>query len=201
MVIPFAELFFPKNGLGLLFIHNIGFIFVIWTLGVFIFQGGYNFKSSLKGLINPGLISTIAAVIIVIFGFNKFIPAVVNDVFKTIGSPTLPVSMIVAGAQIYKLGKNALKFDLFNILIGVNRLILIPGILFLLSLFLKNYFSKEIIGIFMIVNVMPVSIISVSMAIRYGSDPELASQNIVSNHILSMITIPVFIILIKFFLM
>ena len=117
------------------------------------------------------------------------------------GNPTLPTAMIVAGAQIYKLGRNVLKFDLFNFLIGFNRLILIPGLLFLLSLGLKNYFSKEVIGIFMIVNIMPVSVISVSMALRFGSDPELASQNIVTNHILLVFTIPVFIFLIKIFLL
>ncbi len=201
MVIPFVSLFFPKNGLGLLFIHNIGFIFIIWTIGISIFQKELNFKNSLIGLINPGFITTLAATIITLAGLNKFIPKLIFDSIKTMGDPTLAIAMIVVGAQIYKLGKDAIKFNLNNILIAFNRLILIPFVLFLFAYLIKDFFSKEIIGIFMIVNVMPVSVISVSMAIRYNSDPDLAAQHVVSNHLISIITIPVYIMLIKYFLL
>ena len=160
-----------------------------------------NIKNSLKGLLNPGFITTLAATIITLIGFNRFIPKFIFDSIKTMGDPTLAIAMIVVGAQIYKLGKDAIKFNLNNILIAFNRLILIPFVLFLFSYLIKDYFSKEIIGIFMIVNVMPVSVISVSMAIRYNSDPELAAQHIVSNHLISIITIPVYIMLIKYFLL
>lgn len=201
MVIPFVTLFFPENGLGLLFIHNIGFIFILWTIGVSIFQKEVNFINSLKGLLNPGFITTLIATIITLLGINKFIPKLLFDAVKTIGDPTLVIAMIIAGAQVYKLGRDAIKFNLYNILMAFNRLILIPFVLFILSYLLKDYFSKEIIVIFMIVNVMPVSVISVSMAIRYNSDPDLAAQHVVSNHLISIITIPVYIMLIKYFLM
>ena len=202
MVIPFVELYYPKNGLGLLFIHNIGFILIVWTVGVFLFQGRLSLLQSIKGLINPGLISTFSAILITITGLNGFIPSAVSDIFKTMGTPTVAISMIVAGAQIYKLGRNAFKFNLWNILLGLNRLILIPGILFVLSIFLKNIFDlpREVLGIFMIVNAMPVSIISVSMAMRYNSDSNLAAQGVVSNHLFSILTIPFFILLIEKFL-
>jgi predicted permease len=201
MVIPFVKLFFPENGLGLLFIHNVGFIIIIWTIGIFIFQGQLNIKESLKGLINPGLVTTLFAILITLVGINKFIPRLVFDVFKTMGEPTFAIAMIVVGAQIYKLSKEEFKFSLSNITIALNRLILIPLILFILSYYIKDFFPREVIGIFMIVNVMPVSIISVSMAIRFDSDPDLAAQHVVSNHLISIITIPVFIMLIEYFLL
>jgi len=199
MVIPFVEIFFPKNGLGLLFVHNIGYILIIWTIGVSVFQEKFDFKKSIMGLLNPGFITTLIAIIITLSGLNKFIPKIAEETFKTMGTPTLAVSMIVVGAKIYNLGKEAFKFDLYNVLIGVNRLLIIPGILFLIALLLKNYFPKEVLGIFMLVNVMPVSIISVSMALRFNSDANLAAQNIVSNHLISIFTIPAFIVLIKIF--
>ena len=201
MVIPFVGIFFPENGLGLLFIHNIGYIFIIWTLGVFIFQGEFNIKKSLIGLLNPGFIITVVATIITLLGINKYIPKLLLDGINTMGSPTLAIAMIVVGARIYNLGKEAIKFNLNNILIAFNRLILIPFVLFLLSYLLKDFFPKEVIGIFMIVNIMPVSVISVSMAIRYNSDPDLAAQHVVSNHLISILTIPVYIMLIKHFLL
>lgn len=201
MVIPFVVIFFPENGLGLLFIHNIGYIFIIWTLGVSIFQGEFNIKKSLTGLVNPGFITTLAATAITLVGINKFIPKLLLDGINTMGGPTLAIAMIVVGARIYNLGMNAIKFNLNNLLIAFNRLILIPFVLFLLSYLLKDFFPKEVIGIFMIVNVMPVSVISVSMAIRYNSDPDLAAQHVVSNHLISILTIPVYIMLIKHFLL
>jgi malate permease and related proteins len=195
LVLPFAESMLPHKGAGLLFLNNLGMIIIMWTVGMFIFTGFMNVKNSLKNVLSPGLIVTIIAMVLVLTGFNKLIPTIIKDLSDNIGKPTIIISMIVAGAQIYKLGVKAIKFDLWNISLGVIRLIIIPALLLFLSLFLKSKFgvSKDTLLIFMLVNIMPVSIVSVSFALKFNTAPECASQSVVFTHIFSILTIPFFI--------
>jgi malate permease and related proteins len=199
LVLPFAESMLPHKGAGLLFLNNIGMIIIMWTLGMFIFTGLKNAKDTIKNILSPGLIVTIVAVIFVLSGLNKFIPNIVKDLSDSIGKPTVIISMIVAGAQIYKLGAKAIKFDLWNISLGVIRLIIVPVILLFLSIILNSKFnvSKDTLLIFMLVNIMPVSIVSVSFALKFNTAPECASQSVVFTHLFSVLTIPVFIYIIQ----
>lgn len=203
MVLPFAILFLPEKGAGLLFISNTGFIILIWTLGVFILNANSTRREILLKLLSPGLIVTLISIIIVLLGLNKYIPDLAFDVTKTLGEPTITIAMLIAGARIYKLGINSLKFNLWNILLGFLRLVLIPAILFFVAVLLKKFFhlNKEVLLIFMLVNIMPVSINSVTMAISYKSNADLASQGVVFTHLFSIITVTVYVLLIqKFFL-
>ena len=93
----------------------------------------------------------------------------------------------------------SLKFDRWNMGLIVVRLILVPLILFIVAWLLYVYcgVSRDIILVFSIVNLMPVSLNSVSMTIRFKSSPELAAQGIVSTTLVSSITIVAFLILFK----
>lgn len=202
MVLPFAMSMIPGKGVGLLFIHNLGYLLVLWTLGISILKGSIGLKGCLKNLLSPGLISTMIAIIVVISGMNKYIPKMLHTTLSTIGKPTLAVAMIITGARIYKLGRHALKFDKWNILLGFLRLVLIPLILFIFALILKVYFnvSREVLIIFSLVNIMPVSVNSVSLAMRFKSSPELAAQGVVFTHLFSVVTIVLNLLLIEKFL-
>jgi predicted permease len=199
MVLPLAISFIPGQGAGLLFINNLGIFLMLFTLGIIILSGSLDLKIILSNLLSPGLIATVLAIIIVLTGLNNFIPKIGFDIFETLGSPTIPIAMIIAGGRIYSLGLNALKFNFWNISLGVLRLIIIPSILLSLSFLLKYLFnlSNDVLTIFMLVNIMPVSINSISMALSYKTSPDLASQGVIFTHIFSIITIPVFIVLME----
>ncbi len=199
LVLPFATVMIPGKGAGLLFIHNLGMIFILWTFGIFILKGNIKLKEIPKRLLSTGLIATILAILTVLLKINAHIPKLIFNVLDVMGKPTVPVAMIIAGASIYKLGKNALKFNTWNISLGLLRLIIIPGLLFILTYFLKVYFNlpRETIIIFMLVNIMPVSINSISLAIRFKSSPDLAAQAVVFTHLFALLTIPIYIIMIE----
>lgn len=205
MAIPFVEVLIPGKGIGLLFIHNLGYIIILWTLGVAIFQGKRG--GFFKNLLNPGLGATFLAIFLVLTGWRAFIPAPLMAVISSLGSPTVVVALLVIGSLIYELGFKSLKFDLWNILLGIVRLMGVPALLLGLALLAKNFLifegvpliSNEALMIFMVVNLMPVSINSVSMAIRYGSSPELAAEGVVFTHLFSIITIALFLPVLKSF--
>ncbi|MFC1503943.1 AEC family transporter [Spirochaetota bacterium] len=203
MVLPFAAAMIPGKGAGLLFVHNLGYILIMWTLGVWVLQKNTGLMGSIKNLLSIGLISTVCGITAVLTGFNTYIPKIAFDILNTIGSPTVPVAMIIAGARIYRLGKHALKFDSWNIILALIRLVIVPGILFLLTLFLKQYMHlrQEVIIIFMLVNIMPVSVNSVSLAMRFKSSPDLAAQGVVMTHVFSIITVTVYMLLIEYCLL
>ena len=160
MVLPFAILYLPEKGAGLLFISNTGFIILIWTLGVAILNAKATKKEMIIKLLSPGLIITLLSIVLVLFDINKYIPKLLFDVTETLGAPTIPVAMLITGARIYKLGINSLKFNLWNITLGLVRLVIVPAILFAFGLVLKHFFNmgKEVLLIFMLVNIMPVSV-------------------------------------------
>jgi len=202
MVLPLAVAFMPQKGAGLLFVHNLGLVILITSLGVVILSGNTDVSEMLKNLLSPALIATVLSIIVVLTGYNKLIPKNIFDFMEVLGSPTIPIAMMIAGARIYKLGFKALNFNFWNISLGLIRLIFVPAILFGFSFILKFFFhaSNEVLIIFMLVNIMPVSINSVSMALSYKSSPELAAEGVVFTHLFSIITVTIFIILIQAFL-
>jgi hypothetical protein len=202
MALPLVVQFLPEKGAGLLFIHNLGFIFLMWSLGILILTGRGQMREIPRRLLNPSLLAAVAGIILVLTGVSRFIPRMAIDLLETFGSPTVPIAMIVTGARIYKMGLGSLKFNLWNLSLAAVRLILVPGLLFVLTLIFKDslHLSREIILIFMVVNLMPVSVNSVSMSYQYGTSPDLAAQGVVSTHLFSIITIVIWLMLMTLFL-
>lgn len=194
MILPFAEFFIPGKGAGLLFIHNLGYIVILWTVGVALLTKTESFKDHAKSLLSPGLIATFAGILFVITGLADIVPKGAVDIFQILGNCTIPVAMIIAGGQIASLGREALKFDKWNMQLGFVRLIAVPVLLMVPSYFLMKYtsISREMLIIFMLVNLAPVSVNSVSMAIRFKADADLTAEGVVFTHIFSIFTMMFF---------
>ncbi|OVE82198.1 hypothetical protein BVY04_01635 [bacterium M21] len=189
MVLPFADMLFPENGAALVFVHNLGIILVLWTLGISSFTGGTGLKDSAKNLLSPALLATVGSILFVMAGFSLSTSSMVGTTLSVLGSAAVPIAMIIAGGQIYNMGRRALRFDLWNISLGVVRLLIVPGVLLIPALLLRGHVSREVLVIFMVVNIMPVSVNSVSLAMRYKSSPQLAAQGVVFTHLFSLITV------------
>lgn len=202
MVLPFAITLLPAKGAGLLFLHNLGMILMIWLLGVPMLAGKYNFRKSMKQLLTPGLIITVLSILLVLTGLNVYIPTVVTDTIETTSGATIIVSLLVVGSQVYKMGGKALKFNAWNIQLALVRLVIVPLLLFGVALLLRRYtsVSRETLIIFTLVNSMPVSLNSVSLAVRFDSSPALATEGVVFTHLFSMVTILINVLLIRLFL-
>ncbi len=202
MVLPFALLFLPKRGAGLLFVHNLGIILLLWTFCVPVLRGDHkqSLGQSLKTLAgNPTIIVTLIAIFLVLTGLNRSLPGFVVNSIELTGSSTVAIAMIVAGSRIAGEGIKALRLDVWNLLIALIRLILVPGVLLGLSLLLwqTGRFKPETLTIFMLVNIVPVGVFSVSLANRYNTAPELMAQSVALTHIIGAGTMFVWIILLR----
>lgn len=201
MALPFVIAFVPKEGTGLLFIHNLGMIICIWTIGVALLKGSFSIKDTVRLIKVPGLVATIVAILLVLTGGNKYIPDFMNGILEAAGNATLPCAMIIAGAQIYNLGWKSMNFNKWNILLALTRLVIVPAILLVPALVLKHYslVPDNMLIIFMIVNITPVSLNSVGLAIQFNSSADLAAEGVVFTHVFSILTISLYLPVIRYF--
>jgi hypothetical protein len=200
MALPFAQFMLPRKGLALLTVSNLGSTITLWVIGVSLLAGKVDSKTNLKNIFSPAMVSTLVATVFVLSGINKLIPQLVLDVFATVGQPTLLLGLIIAGTQISKLGFKAVKFDQWNLLVGLVRNILVPAAVFAVCLLLKNVLPREAIIITMLVAISPASVNSIPLAMRYGSSPVLAAEGVLFTHLLAAPTMLGFIYLIDRFL-
>jgi hypothetical protein len=193
-------LFGEKGGAALIF-SSFGAELSVWTFGVFILHGHRFSMKNLTHLLTPPMISLYCAVLFswvlsilksngCFAGYENLAPFANYSLntLKMIGSATIPLAMIVAGARIALMDfsgfSNARVWMLTTL-----RLIAIP--LAALTILKLIGLPEDTEKILMVVAVMPTSIASIMMSEIYGGDKEFMTVTVVSSHLFSIITIPV----------
>ena len=184
-------------------IYASGFVTVLnvllWTIGVIIGSKNINFKDSLKQILKvPVLYAVIIGMII--FFFKIPIPNIIKAPLSLIGALNTPLSMIIIGmifasSNIFSSLKN--KYLWFTTII---RLIIIPLVALGLVLLMKLFnIDKEILIVIYILNACPSAAITSVFAIKFNYDEKLAASCVVITTLLSIITLPLFTMLINQF--
>ncbi|MCX7695551.1 MAG: AEC family transporter [Caloramator sp.] len=190
---PVVESVYGKIGLFYAALFNIPFNILIWTAGVFIFSGRGDKKNLRRALLNPGILSVFIGLIIFLFSIS--LPTPVIKTLEMVGSMTTPLSMIIIGSTLAD-AKIKSIFEGFSVYFGsFIRLIAIPlTVYFILNLIgLKDFY----LTIPVIITAMPAAANTVIMAEKYGGNPEYASKVVFLTTILSVITIPAILMLLK----
>lgn len=190
---PVVESIYGKIGLFYAALFNIPFNILMWTAGVFIFSGRGDKQNLRKAILNPGILSVFIGLII--FLFSVELPTPIIKTLEMVGSMTTPLSMIIIGSTLAD-AKIKSIFEGFSVYFGsFIRLIAIPlTVYFILNLFgLKDFY----LNIPVIITAMPAAANTVIMAEKYGGNPEYASKVVFLTTILSVVTIPAILILLK----
>ncbi len=195
---------YDDQHMGALILSTLGAELAVWTLGMSILnmnKGGFKLKD-LKHLLSPPLVSIYFSLMLLVAMHifkTSFHNLLDNHLFlnysqKTIyqlGQATIPISMIMVGGRMGSIKiRELLKFDYW--LVTLFRLVLIPlaGVLMLRTLFPDHPF----LNVMLIVAVMPNSIASLVMSELYGGDQKLISGTILITHLVSLITIPLWLL-------
>ena len=211
--LPIVFSLYGKDGLQTLFLCNLGLQTLFWSLGVAILHGGRLDSKALKHLItNPGLIATIAGIAFALFhgatgdtlsnlaAHEPFCSAVevFVDSLRLLGQATIPVSLIVTGAQIASATMLQKRPTKALSGIALNRLILAP-LLGIAMLWLFNFYfpvlSAAQINVLAIVLLMPVSVTSTVITDRMNQDTALAAQAVLYTTLASIVAVPTMFIL------
>lgn len=172
-----------------LFLFLIGFNLIIWPLAIYILSFSKKAKLEFDNLFNPPVIAALLGIVAVFLGLNRFIPNTVLKPLKLIGDCTVPLAMFVVGADLARIkvehfDKNAMFW------MSLVKLVILPlaGLWLIFKLRLP-----ESIGLLILIQLAVPSATSLSVIIRhYKKEDLLISQGIFFSHILSIITIPVF---------
>jgi malate permease and related proteins len=207
--LPIVKEIYGDTGMQTLFLCNIGIQILFWTLGVAILHGGRLDTRALKHLAtNPGLIATVAGIAFAVakgsmagtfasLGGMEPIRSSVNvlgGAANLLGQATIPVSLVVTGAQIA--AATMVRNHPWSAIGGVtlNRLLVAPLLCIGLLLGFNHLFpvlSSSALMVLATVLLMPVSVTSTVLTEKMDQDSSLAAQTVLYTTLLSIVTVPI----------
>ncbi len=176
---------------------SIPFNILLFTIGIYFISSdkdqGHKMKLSMRQFMNPGLIATIAGVVVILTGFE--LPVLVIRTASTLGAVTTPVAMVVVGASLYGVNtKDMLKNRKVLILSGIRMLafpLIVGLILRLIGL------DAIIIAVAMVIAGMPIGTTTVIITRQYDGNVLEASEAVFMSTCLLLLTAPVLVLMIQ----
>ncbi len=181
-----------EKAIARLLFLNLGSSIGYWTIGVALL-GEPDIKKTIKKILTPNLIAIFIALFFALSGLNIYIPTLVFKISKFTGAAAIPCMLILAGATIYPFPALTDKIDVMYLCLV--RLTLLPIITIACIYFLPVNSDVKVIA--SIVALMPTSVSSTVITRRYGGSPIFAAQAAVATTIVSIITVPFGIWLLK----
>jgi predicted permease len=177
-------------------IFNVFFVILVWTYGIMLYKGklekGYLKKEIISLLFNPSIIAVIIGIILMVFDIE--IKGALLTSIKSIGNITGPLSMFIIGVILSNVKiKQHLKD--WTVYYGIAiKLIIIPIIIYLLSLIVGD--STKAVYSVIIMTAMPASAMTSILAESYDKEKEFAAIIVSATTLMSLITVPILIKLI-----
>jgi len=183
----------PQDKTGIMFIYLflflLGFNLLMWSLGVYILSFSHDAKFELSSIFNLPVIASLLGLGFVFFGWNKFVPDVVLKPLRLVGDCTLPLAMFVVGADLARIKLEHLNKKAMSLL-GLAKLVVLPALGLLIILRFK---PDALVGLLILIQLAVPPATSLSVIIRhYKKEDILVSQGIFFCHILSILTLPIF---------
>lgn len=184
---PVAEGVFGSVGLAMASIYLIPMRVMMWSSGIAIYTQSTDWKATLKKVVtHPCIIACVLGLILMVSQWQ--LPEVVLRPLTTIGSCNTALSMMVIGMILADADVRSL-FDREVFAYSLLRLILMPTALYLVCLGLK--LPALVTGVSVILTAMPAGATTSILASKYNADELFATKLVVASTVLSMVTIPV----------
>lgn len=173
-----------------IFLFLLGFNLIIWSWGVEFLSYRKRKKFELGSMFSPAVIAICVSFFFTLAGFNKFIPQTIIMPLKMVGDCTVPLGMIVVGGSLAEtqLVSGINKEALAKIILA--KLVILP---LLALIFLSLVSLPKLVALLILVEAAMPPATSLSIIARhYGAEKHFISQAIFIGHIVSLVTIPIF---------
>lgn len=195
MGIPVITSIFGMESMIYIVFYMLGYNLLLYTYGLVLArkaaEDAGNLKEEMtsrqwKRMINPGVIASIAAV--VIFMFRMPVPSPVVTFCDYMGNATIPLSMLLIGMSIAKADLRKIFSNTRIYLFTVLKMVVIPvGMTLLLK---PLAIDSVVFGVFALQLAMPVGSIITLIAKESGADETTCTNGIVVTTLASILTIP-----------
>ncbi|WMJ88976.1 AEC family transporter [Anaerocolumna sp. MB42-C2] len=183
---PIAEGVFGTNGLLLASIYLIPQRIVMWSAGVSYFTESPDRKTIVKKVVtHPCIVAVYIGLLIMIFQIP--LPVFIENTIKNISSCTTSLSMILIGTILAEVNIKTIV-NRTAIYYAFIRLILIPLLVFAACKILE--INDLLTGVSVLLAGMPAGSTTAILAAKYDGDSIFATKCVVFTTLLSMITIP-----------
>lgn len=184
---PVAEGIFGPIGLAMASIFLIPMRVMMWSSGIAIYTQSTDWKATLKKVVtHPCIIACVLGLILMIT--KPTLPSFMISTITAIGNCNTGLSMMVIGMIL----ADANILTIFNkeiLAYSVIRLILMPAALFGICTVLSV--PALVTGVCVILTAMPAGATTSILASKYHADELFATKLVVASTVLSMITIPI----------
>lgn len=200
--LPIVVALYGAAGVEALLLANVGSQLVLWSVGIATLRGGRLDREAMKKLVtNPGLLAALAGIAAALVlprgnavsGPLSHVGRAVLEAITLIGSLTIPLSLLVTGAQ---LGATRISARPSRASMGVVlvRLFISPAIVLVLSWIARRAgvtLPSPVTAIAILVAAMPVAVSTGILTAKYGQDTKLAAESIFLTTLGSVATVPV----------
>lgn len=183
----------PKDKAGTMFIYIflflLGFNLLIWSVGVYMLTFTRTKKFEMGSLFSPPVIATLLGLAFIFFGWYKFVPDFVIRPLRLLGNCTLPLALIVVGGNIGQISLRKIdKGTIFWVVLAKMIILPLTGLWVMVQLK-----PPELIGLLILIQLAmpPATNLSVITS-HYKKEDYCISQGIFFGHLLSLLTLPLF---------
>lgn len=150
-------------------------------------------RKKLRPLVNPTSVATVFAVIMLFAGLH--LPEYVMDIVAPLGDVTIPLSMILVGVQLGGTDFKRLLTDKDLLITAAIKLVMMPAIALLV---LTPFPVDPVIKLTSLLAVcFPSAVIGVAVAAQEKKNSQLMAEAVAVSTLLSIITLPVWIMIIS----
>lgn len=175
-----------------IFLFIIGFDLTLWSLSVCLLASRKISEIRLRQVLNPPLLTTLFTLGLIAVGLHKLIPETLFLPVKMFGDCSMPLAMIVVGGNLAKTRMRDINKKDITLLV-LAKLIIVPSVALLVISGLKVEF---LLGFFILLETAVPSAVSLSVISRhFRGENSFINQGIFIGHIVSVVTIPLFLTL------
>jgi hypothetical protein len=159
---------------------------VFYTYGVALMDGRFNL-SSLRSMVNPGNIMTIAAIVVIVFHLH--VPAFLLTATTYLGNVASPLALVTVGYTLAHSNLKEIFGDVRLYVFSAIKLLILP--LLVLPVLRLLPLEQELIPVFMIMLGMPIGNMPLILGTQKGIDCTTCSAGIIMTTLLCVVTVPI----------
>lgn len=196
--LPIAQALYGDAGVQAVLLINVAMQICLWTFYVALLRGGLRGAHAVRGLFtNAGFLATLGGIAVALLvpsasGWERSpgLPGAAMQSLQLLGSLTVPLSLIVTGAQLAGLRDTPRVAPGPTLWLLATRLVLVPAVTIPALLPFAERIGGAALHTVALVALMPVAVTCGPFVDRFGGDRDLAARGIGYTTLAAVITVP-----------